>query len=314
LLKAEKAAKAQYEKEISELRKQVPSAETRKSEVAELEKLRKENNELLENIRYKDYEQHPEFKEKYDEPYKEAWKVATRNLRGITKVDDNGRAAVLSTEDLANDLLELVNLPTLKAQDVAEELYGDAANVVMIERDKIKTAFDNRMEALNKSRTEGTEKEQARMQEERRRAEALSTELKTTYEKANEYHAKDPRMKEFFQPIEGDEEANTILESGYKMVDEAFAKSPLDPSLTEKERASLVKKHAAVRHRSAGFGRVKYLLAKERAVTSELRAKLEQYESTVPGRSNSKPAAPTAGTGGSRMQQMQQRLRDRASK
>jgi len=314
LLKAEKAARAAHAKELEELRKQVPSAETRKSEVAELEKLRKERNELLENIRYKDYEQHPEFKEKYDAPYKDAWKVATRNLRGITKVDDNGRAAVLSTEDLANDLLELVNMPTLKAQDVAEELYGDAANVVMIERDKIKTAFDNRMEALNKSRTEGTEKEQARMQEERQRAETLSNELKTTYEKANEYHAKDPRMKEFFQPIEGDEEANTILEAGYKMVDEAFSKSPMDPSLTEKERATLVKKHAAVRHRSAGFGRVRYLLAKERAATSELRAKLAEYEGTVPGRQASRPAVQQGGTGGSRMAAMQERLRARASR
>src|SRR6185369_8377209 len=195
----------------------------------------------------------------------DAWKVATRNLRGITKVDDNGRAAVLSTEDLANDLLELVNMPTLKAQDVAEELYGDAANVVMIERDKIKTAFDN-------------------------------------------------RMKEFFQPIEGDEEANTILEAGYKMVDEAFSKSPMDPSLTEKERATLVKKHAAVRHRSAGFGRVRYLLAKERAATSELRAKLAEYEGTVPGRQASRPAVQQGGTGGSRMAAMQERLRARASR
>lgn len=314
LLKAEKAARAAHAKELEELRKQVPSAETRKSEVAELEKLRKERNELLENIRYKDYEQHPEFKQKYDEPYKDAWKVATRNLRGITKVDDTGRAAVLGTEDLANDLLELVNMTTPKAREVAEELYGDSANDVMIERDKIKTAFDNRMEALNRSRTEGTEKEQARMQEERRRAEALSLELKTTYDKANEYHAKDPRMKEFFQPIEGDEEANTILESGYKMVDEAFSKSPMDPSLTDKERATLVKKHAAVRHRSAGFGRVKYLLSKERAITSELRAKLAEYEGTVPGRQASRPAAQQGGTGGSRMAQMQERLRARASR
>jgi len=315
LLKAEKAAKAKYEAEIAELRKQVVNPEARKSEVAELAALRKERDDLMNTIRFKDYEQHPEFKETYEKPYKEAWKFSIRNLKGLTKISEDGsRVAALSETELANDLLEMVNLSTPKARELAEEMYGDSAEDVMRERDKIKMAFDRRNEALEQNRAEGAKKEESRIKEERQRAEALSSELKTIYDKANEYHSKDPRMKEFFQPIEGDDEANSILESGYKMVDEAFSRTPMDPSLSEKERASPVKKHAAVRHRSAGFGRVKYLLAKERAITSDLKAKLAQYESTVPGRQPSRQAPPAGGGGGSRLEQMQARLRERASK
>jgi hypothetical protein len=315
LLKAEKAAKAKYEAEIAELRKSVVNPEARKSEVAELAALRKERDELMNTIRFKDYEQHPEFKEKYDKPYKDQWKFSIRTLNGITKISEDGsRVAAVDQTELANDLLELVNMPTSKAIERAEEIFGDAATYVMHERNKIKEQFDKRNEALEGNRAEGAQKEEARIKQERQKAEALSSELKTIYDKANEYHSKDARMKEFFQPIEGDEEANSILENGYKMVDEAFQRSPMDPSLSEKERASLVKKHAAVRHRSAGFGRAKYLLAKERAVTAALREKLAQYESTVPGRQPSRGAAPAINTGGSKLEQMQARLRERASK
>lgn len=308
-----KAERSKLEKEMAELRKQIVAPETRKSEVAELEALRKEKKELLDTLRFKDYEQHPDFKEKYDKPYKDAWKFSVRNLTGITKISEDGnRAIALSREDLANDLLELVNMTTPKARERAEEMFGESANDVMIERDKIKAAFDQRSEALERARTEGAAKDEAEQKERREKAEALSSELKTIYDKANDYHSKDPKMREFFQPIDGDQEANDILEKGYKMVDEAFARSPMDPSLTPAERASLVKKHAAVRHRSAAFGRVRYLLQKERAERAEDRKKLEQYESTVPNRGVSKPAGTEAPAGGSKMQQMLSRLKARA--
>ena len=159
---------------------------------------------------------------------------------------------------------------------------------------------------------EGSTIEEAKSKEYRQKAEALSNELKGVYDKANEYHSKNPKMKEFFQPIEGNDEANSMLERGYKMVNEAFSKTPMDPSLTPAERASLVKKHAAVRHRSAAFGRARYLLNRERAEHAETKKKLAEYEGTVPNRGPSRPAAAAASVGGSRMEQMQARLRARA--
>jgi len=77
------------------------------------------------------------------------------------------------------------------------------------------------------------------------------------------------------------------LGKGFALVDEAFGKNPNDPNLTPEERASIVKKHAAVRNRAAAFGPMKYLIA-------QLRKKLADLEKTA---GELKASTPPAGGG-----------------
>ena len=98
------------------------------------------------------------------------------------------------------------------------------------------------------------------------------------------------------------------------MVDRAFASNPMDPNLSPEQRAKIVKSHAAMRHRAAGFGKVRHLLLKERSEHEITKKKLAEYEASEPKRGTPSAAEPSAQKSGSAMSRMLGRLRDRASK
>ncbi len=306
-----KAARATLEKENLELKKLIPSVEARKAELAEFESVRARNEELERHMKYLDFRNSKEYKDTYDKPYTEQWKHSMQALHGLTVMDTDGGARNLEPADL----LQVVNEPSsILAKRKAVELFGEEyASEVMTERDKIVTLHNNRIKAEEQARAEGTEKFTQRSKQQQEAYEKLNGEVGDTYQRAVLSIKSNPVNKEFFEPIEGDDKANETLTKGYEMVDQAFAKNPMDPALTAEQRRAITKLHAAVRHRAAGFGRVKYLLVKERAQVAELSKKLAVYEGTVPNRGPS-PTVPVATTnGGSKMSQMQQRLRARAS-
>lgn len=306
LVEEHKSARATQEKEIADLRKLVPNAEARKAEMAEVESIKKRNQELEEHIKFVDFQQSREYKEKYEKPYEDQWKKSMRELKGISALSEDGSEG---REIVPQDVLDIVNMSTAAARKAAIDRFGEFANDVMAQRDKIRGLFDARQEALDLARKEGVTRAESQTNEQQQRMAAMSQEVKGIYDKAVESFANKPAMKEYFQPIEGDEEANARLERGYALVDEAFSKNPMDPNLTPEQRNSIVKKHAAVRHRAAAFSRATHLLAKERALVASLRSKLAQFEKTVPNRGGSETAATPAATGGSKMQQMLGRLR-----
>lgn len=305
-----KARAAALEKEVLELKKLGVSAEARKAEIAEMEAVKQKAKELEDHIRFVDYQASDEYKQKYEKPYEQQWVTAMKELKGVTMTDGQGD----SREIAPQDLLDLVNMPLAKARQVANETFGDFADDVMQHRSEIRRLYEARSEALANAKKEGVEKSQTFQKQSQEKTEALTTEVRSVYEKAVNAFSSDPKMAEFFKPIDGDDDANTALEKGYAMVERAFSVNPLDPNLTPEQRASIVKLHAAVRHRSAGFGRARYLLAKERAAHQATLKKLQQYESTVPNRGGGTPAAPGLPAGGSKLEQMQSRLAQRASK
>lgn len=309
LLDETKSRAAALEKEVAEVRKLVPNAEIRKQEMAELEAARKRSKELEEHIKYVDYQMSTEYKEKYEQPYARQWQTSMKELKGVTAQSEDG----LGGREIApQDLLDLVNMPLARAKVAAMEAFGDFAPDVMAHRQKIRELFDARTEALDKARTEGTERAEKMTREQTEKLSALSSEVEKTYRAAVESFESNPKFAEYFKPIDGDDEANAMLNKGYEMVDQAFKENPMDPNLTSEQRASIVKRHAAVRHRAAAFGRAKHLLTKERLAHEATKKKLAQYESTVPNRDGAKPNAELPGGRGSKMAAMEQRLLARA--
>jgi hypothetical protein len=309
LAEEHKAARAQAEKEIVELKKLFPNAEARKAELAEVTALKQRNEELEKHIKYVDFKQSKEYKETYEKPYVDQWKVSMKELNGVTVADDEMGARAIEPKDV----LDLVNLPTIKARQMAKELFGEYADDVMRERDKIVTLHNAKATAEESAKQEGMEKFNQTTEAQRTAFETLNKEVHSTYEKAIQSIKSSPANKEFFEPVEGDEEANIVLQKGIDMVERAFSQNPMDPSLNAEQRTSITKLHAAVRFRAIGYGRLKQELARERQAHAANRKKLEQYESTVPNRGPSTPAAVATTNGGSKMSQMQQRLRQRAA-
>lgn len=308
LVDEHKAARAALEKEVADLKKLMSNPEARKQELEEVEKLRKRSDELEKHIRLVDYQKSEEYQTKYEAPYMSQWKTSMKELKGVQVETENG-----AREITPDDMFQLVNMPLVKAKQLASELFGDFASDVMEQRNSIREKFEAREKALETAKTEGVEKHQATIRQMQEEQTKLSTELSKAYQSANEFAVKDPRHQEFLSEREGDEEGNELLRKGYQAIDEAFAKNPLTtPDLTMDQRVKMVKKHAAIRHKAAAYSRLVRDITLERQAHAATKARLAEYEKTVPGRgSEQKPAAPVIGKG-SGMDAMKARLRAKA--
>lgn len=279
LMEEHKTRAANLEKEVVELKKLVPNAEARKQEMAEVEQLRARAKELEDEIRYVNYAKSPEFKEKYEKPYQQAWSKAMTELREITIEDPNTGA---SRQITPNDILELVNLPLGKARELAQTTFGDFADDVMAHRKEIKNLFEAQAGALESARNQGEERQKKMLEQYQASMETLNKQIGETWTKANESFTKDEKYGKYFTPVEGDQEGNQRLAKGYELADRAFKENPLDPKLTPEQRESIVKRHAAVRNRAAAFGRLVAMNEKSRARIAELEAELAKFNGSTP--------------------------------
>jgi hypothetical protein len=292
LVDEHKAARLKAETEALELRKLVANEAARKAEIAEIEQIRTRNKELEDEIRYVNYEKSPEFEDKYHKPYLKAWNKAMAELGEINVEDiETGESRPMAPKDL----LKLVNLSLGEARTLADKLYGNLANDVMAHRNKVKEVWDARAEALAEARTQGAEREKKMHDDFQSRVSAINSEVTETWQKANEAAIKDEKYGPMFVPIEGDQDGNQRLAKGFELVDRAFKENPMDPKLSPEERASIVKRHTAVRYRAAAFGRLVAQLNKEKEDHAATKTELAQFKGSAPTIAGGPPAKPDTG-------------------
>lgn len=282
-----KAKALDLEKQLLETKKLIPDEVSRKTEVERLTKAESRAKELEDEIRYVNYAKSDEFKEKYDQPYSASFARAMQDLAEIA-VQDAQTGDTRPAEP--RDLLEIVNLPLGKAKEKAIELFGDFADEAMDHRKDVRKLWEDRVKGLDNARKTAAEREQQIQQHYQSTTTELQKFLHENWDKANEAVRQDPEHSEFFNPLEGDEERNSILEKGYEFADQALQGNPMDPSLKHEERVSIVKRHAALRNRAAAYGILRHLLAKERADHKTTQEKLKQYEGSTPNTQGSRTA------------------------
>lgn len=290
LLKEREAALADATAKLSETEKRaIPEAKWKEREVA-LEAATKRNNELEEEIKFVNYSKSKEFAEKYQQPYKAAWDRAMGELGELTIQETNpeGDPVGESRAVAPNDILELVNMPLGKAFEAARAKFGDLAPEVMAHRKEIRKLADEQGTALENARKSGGEREKVQTEKQQKDYNDLSDHIKQTWSKASEELKADPVNNVYFTPRDGDEQGNQRLAKGYEMADRAFSENPLTPGLTPEQRASIVKRHAAVRHRAAAFGRMKYDLGQRDIKIAELQKLVDDYKGSEPNRDGSK--------------------------
>lgn len=285
-----KGQNAKLQEEVTKLRTgAVPEAE-RKVITERIEKAEKRAKELEDHIRFLDYQKHPEFTEKYQKPYEEAWVRAMSELGELT-VNENGVDRPLT----ANDLLELVTLPLPRAREVAKAVFGDFANDVMAHRNSIKQLFDAQSKALDDARKNGAERMRQMQEQVQKQVKEISDTINEAWETSNAAMVRDEKYGLYFTPVEGDENVNQRLAKGYALVDRAFSENPQDPKLTPDQRRSVIKRHAAVRNRAAAFGRLVYELGNERQRVQELTEELKKYKESTPPTGGSPQAEASGG-------------------
>lgn len=309
VIEEHKTARAKLEAEIAELKKSTTDFASLKAEKERLAAIENRNKELEEKIKFVDYKESAEFKEKYQKPYEAAWTRAMSELNELTITDpDTGSERPLEP----SDLLSLVNMPLKDALETAEELYGSASGTVMAYRKEIKALYQQQAQAIEAAKKNGVESSQKQTAEQQEAFKKVQEVVSKQWEDINKSIIENETTGVYFRPVEGDEQINSRLEKGYKFVDETMAVNPLDPKLTPEQRADAVKRHASLRHRAAAFGRMRMELEAVRKSEAEYKAKLEQYEKSTPSFGGDSRETGTTTANGSKMPGLMQRLASRA--
>ncbi len=273
-----KARAAKAEAEVVELRKLIPNEAARKAEIEKVTKLETQNRELLEHIRFLDYQNHPEFKEKYEKPYADKFSEVWNELSGAPIMDGESERKVEPA-----DLLKLGNLPAHMLVKEAKARFGEDLGPWVAERVReLRNLNKAKFDALEKAKKDGAEFQQKAQEsasiEEKQRNDFLAA----TYEKSLQDLDTHSVYGDYFKPKEGDDEWNSKIEKGNAFVKKAWEQSPLEKGISAEEQAARVKRQAKLQRFAASFSVQQLQIARLKAQVAERDAKLKQYESSTP--------------------------------
>lgn len=308
-LKVAKSRITELETENNRLKTSIVPEQERTTLTQRMESIQAENEKLKNQIRFKDYENSPEFTTKFQQPYIAAIDEATKFLGRIPVTDQSGQQRAATVQDLFELMAVDANDPA-KAIDLAEERFGKLSSRVLERMEKVRDVLNARNNALEEEKKNGANREQTERENSDRQTKAVAKHVLGLWQKAHEAFVndpKDPEMKDFIFPItipEGkqatpeEQEHNDALERGFRLVDEWWGKK-VPQCKNAEELSEMVRHQAAIRARAAGFGPLRKIARRLKSENAKLKAELAQYQETVPDAGGRLPrgGAPAKGNG-----------------
>lgn len=295
-----KKVREEYEPKLAQLEAKVREFESRKPEetavlAEELKSAKQRRDELEAEIKFVNYEKSAEFRDTYQKPYHEAWQKAMADLSELTITDDDGNTRAASP----NDLAILANMKLGEARVKAREMFGDAADDIMIHRKIIRDLSDKQAKALEDAKKNAVEREKS----EQANRQIQHQEKIRLWQEQNQQLAK--KYPNWFGEVEGDAEGNTLLKKGFTLADLHFAgpqgMKPEDIEMLPPKFRDAIKAKghltvqegvaldALLRNKIASHSRLALHLKTARERIKELEKTIEEYEKSEP----------PAGSGGS---------------
>lgn len=254
------------EREVAELRSKVESGTpAATAAMEEAKSLRKRLEEVETELRYVDYTKSAEFKEKFEKPYQDAYDDAVEEVKElrVNLPDGNTRAAT------AQDFQRILQADQQDVRALATELFGDAAQDVLSARRRLIELNRTANRESKRYREQAAEREKQRTLKAAEEKEGMERMWKKSVADVAE------KYPQFFGKIEGDEEYNKTLETGYANVDRAH-----DPKIPMDEK---IARMAVLRHKAAAFGAQVLALKRAKERISELEGVVAEYEKSAPG-------------------------------
>jgi hypothetical protein len=279
-----RAAYAKVKEELANTRKELESLKTggkpiqddeRKTYSQEIEKLKSQLEEVNTSLKSVAYEQSTEYKEKYEQPFVDAWNEGVQMVSELNVQDQDGNARKGTPDDFA----AIMRIPdNEQAATLAQELFGQNAFYVLAQRRDIQKLHFQRVKAIEQFRSTLSEREKALAEQNKKQAEEREQHRMQAVTLFKKYNAEaTEKYPQFFAPIDGDEEGNDLLARGYRDADLAFSGSP---DLPLEKRVRL---HSAIRNRAAAFSRLVHQLKGKDAEIESLKAELEEIRGSTPG-------------------------------
>ena len=255
---------AEHEKKLKEYESKPP--EDNKPLLDKLAATEAKIKEYEEELKFTNYVKSPEFTEKYQKPYNEAWAKAVREIEQLAITNEDGS----TRQATPNDILGLANSPLATLDERAEAMFGRSAARVIRHVERIRDLAEAQEKAISDAKTSGSERENAlKIQREQRDNHVGQILQKTNSELATKY-------PKWFGEDPADPDGHAVFKKGMDYVDKAFRG---DPSIHPDERT---KRIAIIRNKAANHDRLALHLKNANAQIAELKASLEAYEKSEP--------------------------------
>ncbi len=264
-----KAKHAALQAEHEKIKTAKPPEDPEKKGLAEkYEFANKRLKEIEDELRLSAYERSQEFKEKWQQPFIDAYQFGRERTAQFRVQDAEGNVRQATPEDF--DYIMRITDDESAAQ-VADQMFGGAkAAVILNMRNEVHRLMHLRGKALEEAQKLGGEREKIRTESEKKQKAVLSE----TWNRLNSEAAE--KYPDWFKEKEGDDKGNELLRKGYELVDKAFLNS------TDIPPNELVGLHSAIRNRAAAFGRLAHTNRTLTARVSELEKELESYKDSEP--------------------------------
>lgn len=288
LTKSEKTKLEARVQELERTREEGTKAEVAKA-TAELQKqiedIRKAREDSETELRFANYVRSGEYKEKYQAPLQAAYHQALQDIKGVQVIDEDGATP---RDASAAELKAILEAPSAaKAAQLANEIFGSAAPLVMQHRADILKLENARRTAVEDYKTKGAERERLRAEEAQQRQKVVRSRWEDS---VNQTVSERPAL--YARPKD-DEALGKVWDDGDKLVKLAFlgeippevdaGPDPGDLALTaQAEVAARVRGFNVLAHRNVAL----------RREVASLKAALEKVKGSEPGQHTKATDAP----------------------
>lgn len=279
LTKAEKAKLEARVAEIEKTREEGTKAEVAKATEAlrkEVEDIRKAREQAESELRFANYTRSAEYREKYRQPIEDAYKVALEDIKGVQVMDDGAAEA---RDASSQELLAVLQAPSAaKAAQIANEIFGSAAPLVMQHRSEILKLERARQSAIDEWKAKGAEREKER----EARTAQTQQEIRRRWEQSLETTISE-RPSLYARPKD-DDALGKAWDDGDKLVRLAFlGEVPPEVGDVSDRDGLAIEAQAEIAARVRGFNVMAHRNVALKAEVARLKAQLQKVTGSEPG-------------------------------
>ncbi len=228
--------------------------------------IQKENDSLREELRFANYQKHPEYIEKFQKPLNEAWTELYSDLQGFQIEEANGEVRDITVADLN----VLAGLQGKARENKATEWFGNSAATIIAHVKNIRDLSIKNEAALEEAKKASADHElKTKGQHEQQNAAFHQAFTGAGKELVDKY-------PKWFGEVEGDELGNSLLKKGFEYTDAVFNGNG---SLNPQQKAQRL---AVIRAKAANHDRLAKRLKERDARIAELEEDLAKFEESEP--------------------------------
>jgi len=280
-----------FKAEVEKLKTAKPAENPEvKTLTEQVEALRKEKAKLEDEFRYVNYEKSPEYAEKYQKPFHDAWDRGRKMIQRLNFTNEEGNSVPATAAQFDALMVEYIQNPEAAAQKL-HDMFGPRAALItphMLEVEKSKIAADTAIEEFKKS---GAEREKQWNET----SSKVAKEIETHWQTATKPESVPEQWKPYVLPKGADKDGNPIDKEGDELLtkamaqfDKAATENARDPSLTKEQREAVLGRAAAIRNKAAAFPRLVRDLKVRDARIAELEKQLAGFQKSEPGAGDGK--------------------------